>query len=154
MIGTEILGAPEFIDRFLTTGKAALLMEEMDTGAVYDSLTICRFVHYAVANEMISRLLSAIIGKEMDTEKILKIGERIVNIERLFNLREGFTRTDDTLPKRLLEEPLNSGPAKGEVMELDVMLDEYYETRGWDREGIPTKEKLDELGLGDYYGEI
>ncbi|MCK4825415.1 aldehyde ferredoxin oxidoreductase, partial [bacterium] len=95
-----------------------------------------------------------IIGKEMDTEKILKIGERIVNIERLFNLREGFTRTDDTLPKRLLEEPLNSGPAKGEVMELDVMLDEYYETRGWDREGIPTKEKLDELGLGDYYGEI
>ncbi len=154
MIGTEILGAPEFIDRFLTTGKAALLMEEMDTGAVYDSLTICRFAHYAVANEMIARLLSAIIGEEIDTEKILKIGERIVNIEKIFNLREGFTRRDDTLPKRLLEEPLNSGPVKEEVMELAIMLDEYYETRGWDREGKPKKEKLYELGLGDYYGEI
>jgi len=77
----------------------------------------------------------------------MKAGERIHNMERLFNLKAGFTNKDDTLPLRLLKEPIPSGPSKGEVCQLDRMLPEYYKLRGWDKEGVPTKEKLRELGL-------
>jgi aldehyde:ferredoxin oxidoreductase len=75
------------------------------------------------------------------------IGERIWNLERLFNLREGFGRNDDTLPRRFLSEPLTTGPTKGQVVELDKMLDEYYRARGWDNEGRPTRRTLERLGL-------
>jgi aldehyde:ferredoxin oxidoreductase len=73
-----------------------------------------------------------------------------VNLERLFIAREGITRADDTLPARFLEEPVpeGCGPSTGSVLELDEMLDEYYQARGWDvATGLPTKEKLEELGL-------
>ncbi len=84
---------------------------------------------------------------EIDNDELMKIGERIWNLERLFNLKAGFTGKDDTLPQRLLKEPISSGPAKGKVVELDKMLPEYYDLRGWDKEGVPTKQKLKELGL-------
>ncbi|MFP4647511.1 MAG: aldehyde ferredoxin oxidoreductase family protein [Candidatus Acetothermia bacterium] len=154
LVGAEILGAPEMINRFGHTGKASLAVEEQDVGAVYDSLTICRFSHYAVSNQMIARLLSAAIGQEVDTEKVIRIGERIHNLERLFNLREGFGREDDTLPDRLLSEPLQSGPAEGKVVKLEPMLEEYYATRGWDESGKPTEKKAAELGLEDEYEQI
>jgi len=70
-------------------------------------------------------------------------------VKRLFSIRCGTTSRDDTLPKRLLKEPLQEGGSKGEVVQLDQMLPEYYRLRGWDRNGLPTKEKLDSLGLGD-----
>ncbi|MCX7941354.1 MAG: aldehyde ferredoxin oxidoreductase C-terminal domain-containing protein, partial [Endomicrobia bacterium] len=76
------------------------------------------------------------------------IGERIVNTNRLFNLREGLTVKDDTLPERLLKEPAPEGVPKGQVVKLDTMLKEYYKYRGWDiRTGKPKKEKLKQLGL-------
>lgn len=154
LVGAEILGAPEMINRFGHTGKASLAVEEQDVGAIYDSLTICRFSHYAVSNQMIARLLSAAIGEEVDTEKVIRIGERIHNLERLFNLREGFGREDDTLPDRLLSEPLQSGPAEGKVVKLEPMLEEYYETRGWDESGQPTEKKAKELGLEEEYEQV
>ena len=77
----------------------------------------------------------------------MKAGERIYNLERIFNLGAGFTAADDTLPKRLLEEPIPEGPSKGYVCKLDEMLPEYYELRGWDKEGRPTDAKLKELNL-------
>lgn len=77
----------------------------------------------------------------------MRIGERIVNIERLYNLREGFSRKDDTLPKRLLEEPVKAGPAKGRTVNLEPMLDEYYQFRGWNEDGVPREKKLKQLGL-------
>ncbi len=154
LVGPEILGAPEMINRFGHTGKASLAMEEQDVGAVYDSLTICRFSHYAVSNQMIARLLSAATGEEIDTGRLIQIGERIHNLERLFNLREGFSREDDTLPDRLLSEPLKSGPAEGKVVKLEPMLEEYYETRGWDQAGKPTEKKAKELGLEDEYEQV
>ena len=154
LVGAEILGAPEMINRFGHTGKASLAMEEQDVGAVYDSLTICRFSHYAVPNPMIARLLSAAIGEEFDTERVIRIGERIHNLERLFNIREGFGREDDTLPNRLLSEPLDSGPAEGKVVQLEPMLEEYYETRGWDESGKPTEKKAAELGLEGEYEQV
>ncbi|MFW6005906.1 MAG: aldehyde ferredoxin oxidoreductase family protein [Candidatus Bipolaricaulota bacterium] len=154
LVGAEILGAPEMINRFGHTGKASLAVEEQDVGAVYDSLTICRFSHYAVPNPMIARLLSAAIGEEVGTEKLIRYGERIHNLERLFNLREGFGREDDTLPDRLLSEPLQSGPAEGKVVKLEPMLEEYYETRGWDETGKPTEKKVKELGLEEEYEQV
>ncbi len=75
------------------------------------------------------------------------MGERIWNLERQFNMAAGLTAKDDTLPKRLLEEPTKAGPAKGRVTELDKMLPEYYRIRGWSEEGVPTRETLDRLGL-------
>jgi aldehyde:ferredoxin oxidoreductase len=154
LVGAEILGAPEMINRFGHTGKASLAVEEQDVGAVYDSLTICRFSHYAVSNPMVARLLSAAIGEQVDTEKLIRFGERIHNLERLFNIREGFGPEDDTLPERLLSEPLESGPAEGKVVKLAPMLEEYYETRGWDETGTPTGKKIKELGLEEEYEQI
>ena len=80
-------------------------------------------------------------------ENLLKVGERIWNLERIFNLKAGITGKDDTLPKRLLSEPAQSGPAKGKVNELDKMLPEYYTLRGWTQEGVPTQETRARLGL-------
>jgi aldehyde:ferredoxin oxidoreductase len=81
------------------------------------------------------------------SDEVLRSGERINNLVRLFNLREGLTRGDDTLPKRFLTEPLKDGPTRGRVVDLETMLKEYYFVRGWDEEGIPKRETLKKLGL-------
>jgi aldehyde:ferredoxin oxidoreductase len=78
----------------------------------------------------------------------MESGERIWNLERMFNLAAGLTRDDDTLPERLLKDPAPSGTAKGKVNELEKMLPEYYQLRGWNDQGEPTTETLDRLGLG------
>jgi aldehyde:ferredoxin oxidoreductase len=83
----------------------------------------------------------------MTLEEMMKAGERIWNLERIFNLRAGLTGKDDRLPDRIVKDPMPSGPAKGKVSELAKMLPEYYELRGWDKEGQPTKARLKELGL-------
>jgi len=150
LIGPEVLGAPELIDRFAHTGKANLVVESQDMGAVFDSLTICRFSNFAVSKDVLGRLLSAATGGDYDSEELLEIGERISNVERLFNIKAGFSREDDTLPQRLLESPLPSGPAEGEVVELEPMLEEYYDTRGWDENGEPRAKTLDRLELSEF----
>ncbi|MFA4837220.1 MAG: aldehyde ferredoxin oxidoreductase C-terminal domain-containing protein, partial [Dehalococcoidia bacterium] len=80
-------------------------------------------------------------------EDLMLAGERIWNQERLFNLKAGFTKADDTVSRRMLEEPLPDGPAEGNVLRLDEMLPEYYQLRGWDENGIPSEAKLAALGL-------
>ncbi len=146
-VGQEVLGAPKRIDRFSATGKGSIVARAQNVAAYLDSLTVCQFASFAITEFLWARMLSAITGIEIEGEDLVKIGERIFNLERLFNLREGFDRRHDTLPKRLLEEPFSSGPSKGRVVELDKMLDEYYEYRGWDEKGIPYDWKLEELGL-------
>ncbi len=95
-----------------------------------------------------AQVLNAITGLELTGKDALRIGERIVNVERAFNVREGITKKDDSLPDRFTKEPMPSGPSKGHVCNLDQMLDEYYNLRGWDvKTGIPTMKKLNELGL-------
>ena len=94
-------------------------------------------------------MLRASTGLELSDEEFLLVGERIWNLEKLFNLEAGLTKEDDTLPPRLLNEPVTTGPAKGKVAELDIMLEEYYELRGWGQDSIPTDEKLDELSLAN-----
>jgi aldehyde:ferredoxin oxidoreductase len=92
-------------------------------------------------------LMSKLLGYDYTVEDFKKTGERIYNLARIYNIREGLTRADDTLPARLLEDPLPDGPAKGQVVNLEPLLDAYYEYRGWDKDGIPTQDKLKELGL-------
>ena len=95
-----------------------------------------------------AKFFNAVTGWELSSKDVMRIGERIVNLDRAFNVREGLTRKDDSLPERFLKETLPEGPAKGSVVNLEPMLDEYYEVRGWDKiSGFPTRAKLEELGL-------
>ena len=118
--------------------------------AVIDSAGMCMFTAFAFATAKVSEyttILRAVTGIPYSDDDLLKAGERIWNLERLFNLKAGLTKKDDTLPPRILKEPPSSGASKGEVCDLDQMIPEYYKLRGWDEEGRPTREKLEELGL-------
>jgi len=147
MLGPELLGLPKIVDPLAVSGKAGLVIVHQNLSAALDSLVVCKFSAFALSEEYFARLLSAATGIEFEPQELLTIGERIWNLERLYNLREGFTRRDDTLPRRLLEEPVQEGPAEGQVVELEPMLTEYYRFRGWDEEGRPTERKLESLGL-------
>lgn len=147
IFGAEILGVPKMINRFTTYGKAGLLAQLQNLGAVLDSVVACRFASFALNEHFWARLLTAVTGIDFSPDAIMKIGERIINLERLFNLREGFTSRDDRLPERLTEEALKEGPTKGQVVNISEMVSEYYQFRNWDKDGIPKKEKLKELGL-------
>ncbi len=146
MLGPELLGVPKMIDRFQSKGKSGLLINQQNFVAIIDSLVLCQFLTFAVGEEFIARVLSAVTGVEKTQQDLLDMGERIWNIERIFNLNAGFRREDDSLPLRFLKET-GSGPASDQVFEQEVMLDEYYRSRGWNNQGVPTEEKLKELGL-------
>jgi len=147
MTSPEILGIPEKYDPDATEGKPALLKLFQDLTALVDSCGLCLFITFANGLPEVSAQMRTATGLDLTDDEYLQAGERIWNLERLFNLRAGFTKADDTLPPRLLNEPMKDGPHKGRVVQLDVMLPEYYKLRGWDEEGIPTPEKLAELGL-------
>ncbi|MBI5961900.1 MAG: aldehyde ferredoxin oxidoreductase family protein [Chloroflexi bacterium] len=149
MIGLEVLGLPKLIDRFQVQGKSAFVILNQNSNAAIDSLVVCKFTNMGVADEYFARVLSAVTGIQYATTELIKAGERVWNLERLYNNREGFTTKDDTLPPRLLNEAPVDGPSQGWVSKLDPMLKEYYRTRGWDENGVPTKQKLTELGLAD-----
>jgi aldehyde:ferredoxin oxidoreductase len=147
-ISQEVIESPYVVDRLIYVGKAELTKYMQDLTAVIDSAGMCLFTVFGL--EYIYNygpILRAVTGLPYSDEELMKAGERIWNLERLFNLKAGFTGKDDTLPTRLLEEPIPSGPSQGEVCQLDRMLAEYYRLRGWDEDGVPTKEKLEELGL-------
>lgn len=149
MLGPEVLALPRLVDRFATAGKAGIVAVHQDSAAVIDSLVICKFTNMAVAEEYFARTLSAVTGLEFSGEELTKIGERIWNLERLYNLRCGFTKSDDTLPPRLLDEPIQAGPSQGFTVKLQPMLEEYYQFRGWDADGKPTLSTLERLELDD-----
>jgi aldehyde:ferredoxin oxidoreductase len=149
MLGLEVLGLPKLIDRFQVQGKSSYVILHQNTAAAIDSLVICKFTNMGVAEEYFARTLSAVTGVNYSTGDLIKVGERVWNMERLYNLREGFTNADDTLPPRLLNEPVPDGPSKGWVSKLEPMLKEYYRARGWDENGLPKPHKLAELGLAN-----
>jgi aldehyde:ferredoxin oxidoreductase len=147
MVGSEVLGIPKKIDRFSIRGKSDLLFLKQNQSVVEDSLVVCKFVGYALGLEFQVRFLNCMTGKDFTISDLLTIGERVYTLERLFNVREGFDRKDDTLPRRFLEEPLNDGPSKNRVVPLDEMLDEFYKVRNWDENGIPTDKLLERLSI-------
>ena len=114
-----------------------------------DSCGMCNFMFFlALDEDQVRTLMESATGIDMGGYKgLMRAGERIFNLERLFNLRAGLSFKDDTLPKRMLEEPMPEGPAKGMIVHLKEMLPEYYRLRGWTSDGVPTDEKLEELGL-------
>jgi len=119
-----------------------------DAFGLFDAIGGCKFMGMVLTSEDWAALIEKLLGYDFTKEDFAKMGERLYNLARIYNIREGVTRADDTLPPRLLEEPMPDGPAKGETVNLDPLLDAYYEYRGWDKEtGKPTKEKLKELGL-------
>lgn len=150
MLGLEVLGLPKLIDRFQVQGKSSYVILHQNTAAAIDSLVICKFTNMGVAEEYFARALSAVTGIKYATGDLIRVGERVWNLERLYNLREGFTRADDTLPPRLLQEAVPDGPSKGWVNHLEPMLKEYYRARGWDENGVPSRAKLEELGLSEW----
>jgi len=147
LVSTEALATPFAINRFESKGKAGLTKLYQDLTSTVDSMVACVFTSFALNPDLYAQLVGSVTGIKQDGKALLKTGERIYNIERLFNLREGKTRQDDTLPKRLLDEPFKSGLSKGYKIDFENLLDEYYTLRGWDVNGIPTKEKLQELNL-------
>lgn len=134
-------------------GKAAITKWYEDLSAFKNSMEICLFSLFSWMGSvpsMMATFYNSVVGSDINEAELLQAGERIVNIERAFNLREGLLRKDDTLPDRMLKEPLPDGPAKGQVVDIDSMVEEYYQLRGWEKDsGFPTKDKLLELGLED-----
>lgn len=147
MLGLEVLGLPKLIDRFQVQGKSSYVILHQHASAAIDSLVICKFTNMGVAEEYFARTLSAVTGESFSTGDLIQVGERVWNLERLYNLREGFTKADDTLPPRMLNEPVPEGPSQGWVSKLEPMLNEYYRARGWDENGVPKPQKLADLGL-------
>ena len=146
-VSSEILGIPEKTDPLVTDGKAGLVKAFQDVTAAWDSTGLCLFTSFAWSLENVAPQLDAACEGEWTADRLMETGERIWNLEREFNNRAGLTSADDTLPKRLLEEAAKTGPAEGKVCGLDEMLPEYYEMRGWTKDGQVTDETRSRLGL-------
>jgi len=148
IIAPEVLGVPEMVDRFSTKGKAELVIHFQNVFGVIDSLVLCKFTSFAIWLDEYTQLLNSAVGWNMDNHEVERVGERIYNAERAYNvLSFGDGVKYDTLPDRLIKEPMPEGPSKGMTVKLNEMLPEYYDKRGW-KDGRPTTQKLEELGLG------
>ena len=146
-IASEVLGIPVKTDPLEHEGKPELVKAFQDATAAFDSAGICVFTSFAWGLADVAPQVQAACGEQFTTEELEKIGERIWNMEREFNNAAGFTKADDSLPKRLLTEPAKTGPANGKVNMLAEMLPKYYAARGWDAEGVPTAETRERLSL-------
>ena len=139
------------VDPLTEEGKGASIIQAQKEQAIEDSLIACSFGNSGLDFQKYSEFLLAATGiKEFaDVANLMEVGERIICLERCFNIREGFKRKDDTLPRRMFSEPLRQGgPAENQTVEgFDKLLDEYYEAAGYTKEGIPTVKKLKDLGI-------
>ena len=136
-------------------GRGKLVKDSENVYALIDSLIVCKNAKGTLYNELadMAKLYALVTGYEMTPEELSAAGERINTLARLINLREGLSRKDDTLPWKVMNQPIpDDGPVKGAVVtqdELDLLLDDYYQSRGWTLDGVPTKSQLNKLGLED-----
>ena len=136
------------INPFTIEGKAQMVITGQHYNAIKFSLILCDF--WALSLDTMSQIMSCVLNRDVPVSELEVAGERIWNMLRLFNVREGFKITDDSLPERIFKDALKSGTPAGRVLpreQFDTMLQEYYQLRGWDREGIPTPEKLAQLNV-------
>ena len=131
-------------------GKPKIVVRNQNQYSFMDSLISCSFSRYGMNHSSRSQFFSAVTGWDDPLHDVEMRANGIYTVERLFNLREGFQREDDTLPSRSLLEPMPDGPSKGNLVPLEEMLSEYYELRGWNRLGIPTEKTLERLELGEF----
>jgi len=156
----EIFGVPipKEVDRFAVEGKGELTKLNQDLTAMLMTGIACGFTvsNGMLTPELYGKLISAATGVKdfADPAYLWQVGERIFNLERMFNMREGFNRKDDTFPARITSEPLPAGPAAGQVFEEESLLAEYYQARGWDSNGKPLPETLNRLGLSSVVGDL
>jgi len=145
------IGITEKISRYATDRtKVDYVIKGENYYALYDSMVMCKFAGAGYKTSQLNQVIKAVTGWNVNADELMKTGERIFNLCRAFNVREGITRKDDRLPERIAE-PATTGPTRGQTLDattLGLMLDNYYELRGWDKTtGIPTRSKLEELGL-------
>ncbi|WP_457577738.1 aldehyde ferredoxin oxidoreductase C-terminal domain-containing protein [Desulfomarina sp.] len=158
----ELFGIPKSSDPLEWKGKARPTQAFQDHSAIIDSAGLCIFftVRNLVEKDLdiaptgILEYMNAVTGADYTLEELSEAGQRIINAERMYLVKAGFSRKEDSLPKRLTEEPMPAGPAEGHVCHLEEMLDEYYKVREWTPDGIPTTEKLASLGLIEEPGRI
>jgi aldehyde:ferredoxin oxidoreductase len=146
-VASEVLGIPEKTDPLATDGKPALVKAFQDATCVVDSAGICVFTTFAWTLDDIQPQIAAACEGDWSLDRLLEVGERIWNLERQYNLEAGITGAEDNLPPRLLKEAAKVGPAKGHVNELDKMLPEYYQLRGWTQDGRLTAEIRQRLSI-------
>jgi aldehyde:ferredoxin oxidoreductase len=149
--GMEVLGLPKSIDPFTIEGKPEMVKRGTEMGNIlWDATGLCKFAAWAISPQSGLALVNAVTGFEINGMKEFALmGERVNNIIRLFNIREGMTADEETLPDRILKEAHKEGPAAGIVL-MDNFIEmkrRYYEICGWDEKGVPTEAKLRELGL-------
>jgi aldehyde:ferredoxin oxidoreductase len=147
MVYPEVFGIPVKLDPSVDEGKAEWVKHLQDLAAALDSAGVCLFTFRALSAADYAAMVSVVTGLPVDEESLLRAGDRIWNLQRLFNTGAGLSRKDDTLPQRLMEEPISTGAAAGRVWRREPLLSEYYRVRGWDEEGRPTQEKLAALGI-------
>lgn len=147
MISDEIIGMPEKLDPQVIEGKPEKVKWRQDYTAVIDSAGLCLFTSFALSMQDYADLINGATGWNYSADEYLKIGERIWNMERVFNLESGITGKDDTLPVRVMTEVPTEGPNKGKLPRIAEMLPIYYKARGWSEDGVPGQSKLTELGL-------
>jgi aldehyde:ferredoxin oxidoreductase len=137
-------------------GRGKLVKDGENMLAVIDSLIVCKNSKATFYKELqdLAKLYSAVTGFDVTAQELEAAGDRIINLAKLINVREGLTRDDDTLPWKVLNQPVNDDTsAKGSVVtqdEFELMLDDYYQSRGWTVEGLPSASKLQELGLAEF----
>ncbi|HBW37665.1 aldehyde ferredoxin oxidoreductase family protein [Desulfosporosinus sp. BICA1-9] len=142
------LGIAKSFDRFSSQGKGALVAKTQNLMMVFDSLAVCKFLMTGgITPTVLAEWLSLATGSEWDVESLMRTGERIFNLKRLYNIKYGVDRRMDTLPDRILKNSRATGGAAKNLPPLNEMLDEYYIARGWDSQGIPTADKLKELEI-------
>ncbi|HID60839.1 MAG TPA: aldehyde ferredoxin oxidoreductase, partial [Hadesarchaea archaeon] len=146
-IGDEVV-APKY-DRFSVGGKAKLVVDLQNLRAVEDSFGVCVMGRKAIGEKELVRILAVTTGWNVSVDGLLTAGERIYNLERVIAVRDGVSRKDDILPQRIVEGASPNLRSRIGGENFDGMLDEYYSLRGWDENGKPTCEKLEELGLPD-----
>ncbi|MFX0069475.1 MAG: aldehyde ferredoxin oxidoreductase family protein [Candidatus Hermodarchaeota archaeon] len=136
-------------NRFEIKGKGLLERNHQFSMGIVDSIALCSTMRGGIPLEDQAKAYSAVSGINLDENDLNIAAERIINLERMYNIKLGFNRNHDTLPKRFLEEPMPKGESKGQTVELETLLNDYYSVMGWNGNGIPTKKKLKELGLTD-----
>ena len=146
-ISPEVLGVPFKVDQHATEGKPELVITFQNLTAALDSTGACLFTTFGIGADELAALLSAATGISYSVSDFMKAGERIWNMERIFDLKSAISGKDDHIPERMMKEAIHTGPSKGEVSHVDKMLPEYYQLRGWDNKGVPTQEKLKDLAL-------
>ena len=149
MIATTFGAEIALGNRFNEEKKAMLQRNHQFSMCIVDSIGICSTMRAGVPLMHQAEAYSAVTGFKIGENTLNKIAERIINLERLYNVKNGFSRKDDTLPKRFIDEELSEGESKGQKVNLEFLLDTFYESMGWNKNGIPREEKLKELDLID-----